>query len=349
MAQLCLALAVVGLGSAVLWLSTGALGRVAAELGSSLAGLTSVVQPAPTDSPSAAPLPDAPVLISSTGYTNQPMVGLSGTLPTEVAGSTDRVRIYRILTKATNPPTLVRELPVGQTPEFSVSAVLLAPGIDFFTATLIGPAGETPPSVPVRVVYYSTPPEIVVTSPQTGQTVSGPTVTLTGRTRAGTLIVARNEANGGSVTGTAGGDDTFSLTIALEPGTNGITLTATDPAGNTASLVVSVLGGTGKLTVTLTPSAYQFSAAQLPTPVTFTIVVTDPAGHPVTGASLTLTLTLPGSPPTSQQATTDDTGTAIVATTLPSGTAHGSGVATVVVQTGSFGSVSARAVFSIGN
>jgi len=35
-AQLCLALTVVGLGGAVLWLSTGALGRVAADLGSSL-------------------------------------------------------------------------------------------------------------------------------------------------------------------------------------------------------------------------------------------------------------------------------------------------------------------------
>jgi Bacterial Ig-like domain (group 1)/Glucodextranase, domain B len=346
--QLVLVAAIALLGAGVLLASTGALGRLVADLGGSISGALSGVKPAPTPVPSLIPLLDAPALISSQPYTNQPTVDLGGTLPSEVAGRADyRVRIYRSLGTAGAAPMLVREQVVGTTPEFTVSAVILEKGIDFFIATLVGPGGETRPSAAVRVVYYASPPVIVMSSPTDGQTINASTVTLNGRTRAGTALVARDEATGASATGTAGPDDQFAITLALAPGTNGITLSATDLAGNTSSAVISVLGGTGRLSATLTASDIQFSAAALPQPLTLTATVTDPDGHPVAGAPVTFTLSLPGVAPITQDGTTDGAGTAIFATTLARGASPGNGLATVLVKTSSFGSVTARAVFVI--
>ena len=47
-------------------------------------------------------------------------------------------------------------------------------------------------------------------------------------------MLARNDANGSSVAGTAESDGTFTLSVALATGVNKITITGTDPAGNTA-------------------------------------------------------------------------------------------------------------------
>jgi len=88
---------------------------------------------------------------------------------------------------------------------------------------------------------------------------------------------------------------------------------------------------------------------QLPTPMTFTVAVTDPSGRPVAGVSVAFTLSPPGAAPTNKLAAINNSGTAIRASTLHSGTAQASGVATGVVQTSSFGSANARAVLAIGN
>jgi hypothetical protein len=152
-ARLFLVAAIALLGAVTLSAGLGALTRLAGDLGGSISGLIGSVKPRPTRVPSLIPLLDAPALISSQPYTSRPTVDLRGTLPAEAAGQADyRVRIYRSLVTAGANPELVREQAVGTAREFTVSAVILEKGIDFFTATLVGPGGETRPSAAVRVV-----------------------------------------------------------------------------------------------------------------------------------------------------------------------------------------------------
>ena len=187
---------------------------------------------------------------------------MQGTLPSEVAGRSDyRVRIYRAVGDENSPTELVRELKIGATPQFTVPAVTLEKGVNFFTATIEGPGDtETDPSEPVRYVYDTSKPKIILSSPHDGDTINAKTVALQGEVQSRSVVVARNAENGASVTGKAAPDGTFALTLALEPGQNAITLTSTDPAGNESDLVISLLRGSGKLTATLTTSAVQFKA-----------------------------------------------------------------------------------------
>ncbi len=347
--RLVLIASVMLLGAVVLWTITGQLGRIVAGVGSSLSGIVLQIGPSPTPSPTPPPPADSPALIApSQSYTNEPTVTLNGTLPTAIAGDAGyRIRIYRTVGDAGGTRTLVREQKVPSTPQFSVVDVTLEKGADFFTATLIGPGGETKPSAPIRVVYDISKPRIILASPQDGQTINARAVQLQGQVQSGSVIVARNEANGASVTGKSGADGTFSMTLGLEPGTNGITLNTTDPAGNTSSLVISVLRGSGKLTASLTPSAYQFSAKKLPQPLTLTAIVTDPDGHAVDGAAVTFTLSIPGIPPVTQDGTTDGAGSAVFQTNVPKGATPGNGLGTILVDTKKFGSISARTVIAI--
>jgi hypothetical protein len=324
------------------------LGRLAGSLGSEVADAVPSLPAASGPSATLVPLLDAPVLATAQPYTNRPNVDLSGSLPTDVTGaSTYRLRVYQSLGTASGQRSLVREQPLGLTPEFTVSGVVLQPGLNFFSATLIGPGGETKPSAAVRVVYYATPPTIVMTAPLNGQTVSGTTVTLAGRTRAGSVVIARDAATGGSATGTAGADDTFAITLALASGVNGMTLHATDPAGNSSDLALSIVGGTGRLTLTLSASAVQFSAASLPQSLTLTASVSGPKGQPLGNATVAFAVTVPGVNQITQAVTTDSAGTAAFATSIPHGATPGAGVATAAVTTAAFGTASARMSFVV--
>jgi hypothetical protein len=347
-ARLMLGLAVVALGAVILYASTGQLGKVVSGFGSSLSGFITkfTASAAPSASP-VAKLSGSPSLVPPTeAYTNNPMVDLSGAIPSEVAGNAAyKIRIYQNLKD--QPPSLIRELPVGATPEFTVPGVILQKGVDYFTATLVGPGGETHPSPAVQYVYDTSKPKIAVTAPLNNATINGTSVTITGTTQSRTVVVARNEANGASATGTAGPDGTFTITLALEAGTNGITLTGTDPAGNIGTSILSVLRGSGVLTASLTPSAYQYRASHLPQPVTLTALVTDPNGHPVNGATVTFTLSIPGIAPITQDTTTDGAGTAVFQTTVPKGATPGNGLATILVTAKHLGTVSARAVIAV--
>jgi len=343
-----LGLAVVALGAVILYTSTGQLGRVVSGVGSSLSNFlyTVTASAAPSASP-VVPVSGTPSLVApAEAYTNNRIVDLSGAVPSKVAGnSAYRIRIYQNLKG--QPRSLIREIPVGATPSFTVPGVILQKGVDYFTATLVGPGGETAPSPAITYVYDTSKPRIIVTSPLNGATVNGTSVTIGGNTQSRTVIVARNEANGASATGTAGPDGTFTITLALEPGTNGITLTGTDPAGNIGTAIVSILRGSGVLTASLTPSSYQYRASHLPQPVTLTALVTDPNGHPVDGATVTFTLSIPGIAPITQNTTTDGAGTAVFQTTVPKGATPGSGLATILVTATHLGTVSARAVITV--
>ena len=306
------------------------------------------LSPAPAGS--AVPVyPPPSLIVPEESYTNVPTADLHGQLDAAVAGRKDfKVRIYRTLGDAKNTPELVREIPVGATPQFSVPGLTLEKGIDFFTATLIGPDGkETAPSGPVRFVYDTSKPKIVLTSPKEGETINAASVDVVGTVQSRSVVVARNEANGTSVSGKAGPTGYFSVSLPLAPGSNSLTLTSTDPAGNASQLVVKVLRGSGKLTASLTPSDYQFSARKLPEPLTLTAVVNDPDGHPVNGATVTFSVSSPGIDPVTHDAVTNKSGRAIFETTVPNGATVGNILATVLVDTKQFGTTSARTVIAV--
>ena len=84
------------------------------------------------------------------------------------------------------------------------------------------------------LVPATTPPLLQVTSPADGSTTDQPTIGVSGITeRDADLIV-----NG--IVAFVASDGSFSLDIALRPGTNLIRVTAADPAGNAATAIITV-------------------------------------------------------------------------------------------------------------
>ncbi len=346
-ARLLLGLAVVALGGVILSAGTGQLGRIVAGFGTAFGGIVDQVGATPTPTPTEAPPIPAPVLVPpAEGYTNQQTIDLTGSVPGVIAGNPDyRIKVY--LTLPDQPPTLIQEVPVGASPQFTVPGVPLVRGANEFTATIAGPVGESKPSATARYVYDISKPKVTITSPEDGSTVNAKTVEMVGKTQGRSKLIARNEANNASITGAAATDGSFTLTLPIESGPNGITITATDPAGNVGSLVISVLRGSGELTAKLTASGYRFQLSNLPRPITFTTVVTDPDGHPLEGATVTFSVSIPGLPSINKETISDGTGTATFDTTVPEGSLTGTGIASVFVTTSDFGTTSARAVFTI--
>ena len=345
--QLLLAVAVIALGAGVLYASTGGIGRILSSVGGGLGDAVRDFTATPVPSFSIEPLAEAPTLIAPTEpYTNQPIVDLAGATPADVAGRADyKIHIYGGLKDAE--PELIRVLPVGRTPSFTVPNVTLEKGVNLFTATLVGPAGETEPSTQVTYVYDTSIPKIILSAPRDGQTVNGATVELVGKVQSRSVVVARNAQNGTSATAKAGPDGGFTMTIPLEPGPNAISMTATDPGGNVGELVLEVLRGEGKLTASLNMSPVQFRISRLPQAVTITTTVTDPDGRIVEGARAVFTLSIPGLGPITHEATTGATGQAVLQTTVPQGATEGTGNATVLVTTRKWGEVAAQASLSV--
>jgi hypothetical protein len=213
--------------------------------------------------------------------------------------------------------------------------------------SITGPGGESDHSAVVRYVFDDAPPKITVTSPKNNAVINAKAVTIKGKTQARTTLLARNDANGSSVAGTAESDGTFTLSVALATGVNTITVTGTDPAGNTSQASVTVKRGTGKLAVALTASTYTIKHSKLPEPVTLTAAVSDPDGHALVGAGVTFTLSMPGIPTVSIDGTTGSDGTATFKTTVPKGADVGQGSATVLVTTTDYGSAQDYTVITI--
>jgi hypothetical protein len=196
-------------------------------------------------------------------------------------------------------------------------------------------------------VFDQSEPRITLASPKDGATVNGRTVELVGKTQGRSQLVARNEANGRSVPGTAASDGTFQLTLPLAPGTNGITITSTDPAGNTGRLVIAVRRGSGRLTAALLSTIYRIRREDLPQSVELSVAVNDPDGRPLEGASVTFTLSVPGIQTITAEATTAGDGRATFRTTIPRGATAGQGIATAHVRTDDHGTVSDQTVVTI--
>lgn len=340
--------AIVLLGAAVFSTASGGVGRVAGMLGASVGGFIDDISATPSPQPTEVIASDSPLIAGPADgepYTNVPTVDLVLTIPTDVVGRDDTtVRIY--LGIGEQAPAPILELPVGATNQLIVP-VQLTEGSNDFTATLVGPGGESEPSPVVSWILDTTPPEIALGSPANGAMVNGQAVELTGTTQPRSRLVARNEANNASVTGVAQADGSFSLTLPLQPGPNGIALGATDPAGNAASTVVSVVRGSGVLTAVLTASTFRVSIGQLPVEVELAAVVTDPDGRPLEGAAVTFTLSIPGIQVVTSDATTAGDGRAVFRTTIPPGATEGAGLGTILVTTAEFGTTSDRTVITV--
>jgi hypothetical protein len=319
-------------------------GALAAGVSRTLAAVTSTPLPSPTPPP---PLSPPTLQAPAQAYTNQPTVEIDGTLPAAFVGRSDlRIRLY--VSRPPEGPTPVDEQAVGASALFAFPDVPLAPGVNDFTVTLVGAGGEeSSPSDPVRYVLDTAKPKVAVTSPKDGAVVSTATVQVVGKTQGHSTVIVRNEATGTSVATVAGGDGSFSLTVPLALGPNGLQITATDPAGNQGTAVLSVTRSSGALTAVLRASAYRFSAARLPQPITLQVTVTGPDGGPLEGAAVTFTLSIPGIPTLTTDATTNGAGEAEFTTTIPRGASLGTGPAAVLVTTPDGATTTARTAITI--
>ena len=199
----------------------------------------------------------------------------------------------------------------------------------------------------MRYVLDQAAAKITIYSPKEGAVVNGTTVDITGKTQARATLLARNAANGSSISATAGTDGLFTLSLPISTGTNEITITGTDPAGNVKELVLTVRRGSGKLSAVLGASAYRLSIAKLPQDLTLTAAASDPDGGPLVGADITFTLSIPGIPTVTQDMKTDDQGRATFTTAVPIGADPGQGSATILLSSDQFGSAQDYTVITL--
>jgi hypothetical protein len=317
-----------------LLIGLGLVGPAASSLvkgvGGMIGSLTNIVA-APSQGASGI-VTDAPVIEPpDPAITNIASVNLTVRVPTAVIGlSGYTCRLYAALPSAA--PTVVAETPVGGTSTVVLPGVVLGKGVNTFTATVVGPVGESAHSQPVTVTLDVSKPPVTVTSPKNGASVKGTSITVTGKTQAASEVRLQNDANGATATVTADDTGLFSATIAIAAGPNKLTVTVTDPAGNGNVATITVTKGSGTLHVTLTGTAYQFNSKKLPADVTFTAVVVGADGKRVAGASALFTVSVPGLQAlVSSPITTDSTGSATFSTTVPNGATSGSGLATVLI------------------
>jgi hypothetical protein len=344
--RLALIAMVAALGAGILYLGIGGLGIVVGGLGSTVGGFVDNVTATPSPKPSVASISDPPSLEQPTEpYTSTATADLVVTVPAALAGDPDhRIRVYLALANQKPAPIQDAAIAAGRT---TVIPVALTKGINDFSVTIVGQGGESEASAVVRYVLDASPPKITITSPKDGAVVNRKAVDIVGKTQARSTLIARNAANASSIVGTAGADGTFKLSLALTSGVNAISVTATDPAGNVSQAKLSVRRGSGKLTADLSASIYQIKRAKLPESVTLSVTVTDPDGAALAGADITFTLSMPGIPTVTGDATTSAKGKASFTTTVPRGADVGQGSATVLVSSSDFGSTEAFTVISI--
>lgn len=346
MAKLGLIAAVALLGVSVLYIGAGGLAGVANGISTSLGGFITSVTASPTPRPTVIPISDPPTLAQpEEPYTAEATVDLIVTVPSAVTGDPASViRVYRALKDEL--PGAIQDAPLAVTPQ-TVIPIELIKGINDFTVTIVGPGGESDPSPMVRYVLDQAGARITIYAPEEGAVVNGTTVAIEGKTQGRATLIARNAANGSSISGTAGTDGLFTLELAISTGTNEITITGTDPAGNVKELVLTVRRGSGNLTAVLGASAYKFSIAKLPQNLTLTVAGSDPDGNPIVGANVTFTLSIPGIPIVTADLLTDDQGRVSFTTAVPVGADPGQGSAAILLTSDEFGSAQDYTVITI--
>ena len=344
--RLALVVGVLALGGVVLYVGARGVGSVVGGIGSTLGGFINGVTANATPQASLGAITAAPTLQQpAEPYTSQPSVDLVVTVPASLAGDTNhRIKVY--LTLPGQPPTAIEEAAIAPDPK-TIIPVKLENGINDFSVTITGAAGESDPSAVVRFVFDNVAPKITITSPKNNAVVNGKAVTIKGTTQPRTTLLVRDDASSSTIAGTAGSDGSFTLSLALAPGANKISITGTDPAGNVTDISFTVKRGGGKLTAVLSASTYQIKRSKLPVPVTLFATVTDPDGQPLATTAVTFTLSMPGIPTITIDQQTDASGKASFKTSIPKGASLGQGSATVLVSSTAFGSTQDFTVISI--
>jgi hypothetical protein len=336
-----LRLSIAALAVVIFMFVSGAMGPVLGSLangfGVAFGKLTATPVPSATDLPPAG----APSIASpEQPYTNQEQIDLIVTIPQEAVGDTSaKIRVYLAL-EGLDPAPVV-DVPVGTTSRMTVPFELTN-GQNDITATLFRGSEESEPSPVVTIILDQEAPKITVKSPKNGAAVDVPDVTISGTTQAGTSLVAVNAANGTSISSQAAKDGTFSFGMLLAAGTNQITITGTDPAGNTGKMTLKLLQGSKEMGVRLTASSYRISASKHPASMQLVVLVTDPTGSPLVGASAFFTLQIPGLAPISNSLVTGADGRAVFTTPLVGQITVGGGLGTVLVTSDLYGTSSDR-------
>jgi hypothetical protein len=344
-----MAASVAVLSLAILWIASGAVGPAVdgavKGVGSFVNSVGSIVSsPEPTSAPLIA---DAPSIVApDEAYTNDDVIDVTVNVPANVAGEDGyTVRLWVTLEDAA--PAVLAEEPVGPTSVLVIPEVELQKGRNDLQASIVGPGGESELSAVVSWILDQSRPKITITSPKDKASTQKTSVTVKGKTQAGSQVRVKNDATGTTETGTAAKDGLFAVKIGIEPGLNTLTITAVDRAGNPNTETVRVRRGSGSTQVTLTGTAYRFSAKRLPDTVTFTVVVTGPDGRRVPGATALFTVTVPGLEAiVSSETLTDRNGVATFRTSIPKGAQAGSGLASVLVTTGE-GTLTDRQVLTV--
>lgn len=347
-AKAVLGLSVVALGAVVLFTILGALPRIVSTVGGVVSGIAGAVLPAPSPSPNLAIISTSPVLDAPTqAATNQASVTVTGSVPAIISGQRAGIMIRLYVTLPEKEPVQVIEVPLGELPSFAIPDVALQPGRNDFSATVVGPGGESEASPIVTYVLDTTMPTLAISSPEDKAAVRGISVTITGKTQGASTVSARNEANGRTAIGAADETGSFQVDLPLADGKNAISVTATDPAGNAATVILTVQRGTGQLKITLTASAYKISAKQLPSMLNLRAVTTDPGGRRLPGRDITFTLSIPGVPPITLQQTANASGVAVFGTLIPAGATPGKGTVYASLTTPEYGIASDGVVITI--
>ncbi len=323
----------------VLLVASGGVGTIAGALGDTVGTFVKGVTATPLPLATPVTVAEAPSIESpAEPYTNEGQVDLVVTVPSDLAGNPDYVvRVYLALKDQA--PAPIDEKPLASTARMIIP-VTLTDGINDFSVTLVGPAGESESSALARWILDTNPPGIKLSAPRDGAVVNRKAVTLEGRSQARSTIIARNQKTGDSITGTAAADGTFSLSLPIASGANKLLIAVTDPAGNANELALTVSRGSGRLSASLSSSSYSIRVRDLPITVRLTVIVDDPDGVPLPGAEVTFTLSIPGIPTVTGEATTDVNGLAVFETKVPSGAKAGGGSAAVLVQAGELGTAS---------
>lgn len=341
-----LLLVIVALAVAAMFTMSGTVSRAVLALTRTVDGMIDSISATPSPRPTVAIVADAPLIQApEEPYTADPSVDLVVIVPADAVGDARaKVRVYRTLPDER--PKVVLDVPIGEVPELVVP-VTLVDGHNPFSATLVGPGGESEPSPVVNWVLDRLVPRIKIYGPPPDEKINRQVATVTGKTQSRAALSAKNETNGESVAGRAKADGTFEILVPIVEGPNRIVLTSTDPAGNKGETTLDVLGGEGKLTAELSVEPDELSMGDLPAELRLRVVVKDPDERPLENADVTFSIQVPGIPAVQAQRVTDAKGEAVYSATVPEGATVGGGLATVLIQSAEFGEVKGSAPVTI--
>jgi Glucodextranase, domain B len=346
-ARTLLALAVVALAAGAYVAASGGVGPVLSTLGAGIGSAYGRLTATPLPSATDLLVTDSPRVVPPTEpYTNVALIDLTVSVPTEVVGDPGaKVRIYLALEGLA--PAPIVDVPVGAASRMTIPFELTA-GRNDISATLFRGSEESDQSPIVTYYLDQEPPKITVTSPKNGAAVNAFDITIKGTTQAGTSLVSLNSGNGTSIASVAAADGTFDFGMGLAAGTNEITITGTDPAGNVGTTTLKILQGSKDISIRLSASNYTFSVKHPPTSIQLSVVVTDPSGAPLAGASAFFVLQIPGLSPISNTIVTNTDGRAVFTTPLVGTFTTGGGLGTVSVSSDLYGTSSDRVTLTFG-